>query len=403
MKFIEKFVDMINSNKLPKSLEQTIKENSDQINHLLNTGRIEDSLNYIKDLMFDNLIFIVVFIILDVPSMFHKINTGSYSFNWWMLLIIPGILLLNYIIKIAYRRYTNIGNSMRANQCLEKAAEIIVNKQIKPIESKSYLLDKPLNEFIVSTSHNTYVPCTQNVDIASTEAIKRVLGMGARVIELDCYAKKNTGTTDDDMTPVVAHGVERTEGDIFTTSYITFEDCIDTIAKFGLLTSDPIIICLELNTNRLEPVQKKMKEIIKEKLGGNLLSPEFKHTYSGPNKKAYTNEPIKNLLNKVIFISGGGATKELDDILDGNLGDSSMLGNTDHNNPNLKNMNRPGIMFRVYPDGNVSGHLSYNYDPTEYWKNRYQMVALNFQVLDSNMMKNVAMFKRNSFVHFTEL
>lgn len=403
MKFIEKFTEMINnSDQLPRSLEQTIKENSDKINNLLNSGKVEDYFNYIKDLIFDNLLFITIFIILIVPSMIYKVGLES-KFNWWMLLIIPGIMLLNYIIKIVYRRYTNLGNKMRANQCLEKTAEIIVNKQVKPIETKPYLLDKPINEFLINTSHNTYVPCTQNADIASTEAIKRVLGMGARVIELDCYAKNNTGTSEDDMTPVVAHGAERSAGDIFTTSYVKFEDCINTIADFGFLTSDPLIICLELNTNNLLPVQKKMKEIIKEKLGNKLLSSEYKYSYSGPNKKVFTIEPIKNLLNKVIFISGGGATSELDDILDGNLGDSSMMGNAPHTAEGLKNMNRPGIMHRVYPDGDIYGHLSYNYDPTELWKNRYQLVALNFQVLDNNMMKNVAMFSKNSFVHFTEI
>ena len=43
----------------------------------------------------------------------------------------------------------------------------------------------------LNTSHNSYIPCNQNGDIASSEAIKRTLGMGARVIELDCFAKNN--------------------------------------------------------------------------------------------------------------------------------------------------------------------------------------------------------------------
>jgi hypothetical protein len=362
MKIIEYFSEIL-SNSDTKSIEQKIMENSDKINQMINSSSVEESINYVKNLIFDNLIFLVVFIIIITPSMFKKVE-NQIKFNWWMLLIIPGLILVNYIIKIAYRRYTKLGNVMRANQCLAKSAEIIINKQIKPIESKPNLLDKPLNEFIMSTSHNTYVPCTQNIDIASTEAIKRTLGMGARVIELDCYAKNNTGTTDDDMTPVVAHGVERSQGDIFTTSYITFDDAIKTISEFGLLTSDPLIICLELNTNNLIPVQKRMREIIFKYFGNNLLSPEYKYSYNGPDKKTFTNQPIGTLLNKVIFICGGGATEELNGIIDGVLHDSSIMGNAPHSADGLKNMNRPGILHRVYPDGNLSGHLSLNYDPT---------------------------------------
>jgi hypothetical protein len=291
---------------------------------------------------------------------------------------------------------------LRTNECLELANQIIVNKTIKPIENKKHLLSKPFNEFIVNTSHNTYVPCTQNADVASSEPIKYALAMGARVVELDCYANKNTGNTPDDMTPVVAHGIERKSGDIFTTSYVSFEECIDTIAKYGFLTSDPLIICLEINTNNLLPTQKRMKEIIQQKLGDKMLDKSYKISNES-DRKMFTLEPIGNLLNKVIFISGGGYTNELIDILDGTFAESNYLTNTDDSDPKLKTPNKPGIVQRVYPTGNLSGHLSYNYDPTNLWKNQYQLVALNFQVVDDNLMKNVAMFKTNSFVHFSEL
>jgi hypothetical protein len=226
--------------------------------------------------------------------------------------------------------------------------------------------------------------------------------MGARVIELDCFAKNNNGTTQDDMMPVVAHGVERKQGDIFTTSYIPFEECIDVISKYGFLTSDPLIVCLELNTNQLLSTQKIMKEIILSKLGNKLLDKSYKISNLN-NRKYFTKESIGNLLNKVIFISGGGYTSELMDILDGSFGESEYWSNTDNIDERLKQPNRPGIVQRIYPVGNLSGHLSYNYDPIPFWKNRYQMVALNFQLVDDNLMKNIAMFKTNSYVHFSEL
>jgi hypothetical protein len=364
-------------------LNEIVKNNMEKINKLLNDSKVENTLKFIKDLLFDNLILIFFMILIA--------NPGFATFRWYTIFIIIGIVVVNYIAKYGFRRYTDIGNTMRTNSCLEKSLRIIANKQIKPMQS-SNLLNRPLYEFYINTSHNTYVPCNQNIDVASTESIKMALAMGARVIELDCYAKNNIGKTDDDMTPVVTHGIERSSGDIFTTSYITFEDCIDTIATFGFLTSDPLIVCLELNTNRLEIVQKKMKQIIKNKLGDKLLK-----------NNNFTKEPIKNLLNKVIFICGGGNTAELNDILSGNLYDSNVMNNLEHTSNYAKNENKFGILSRVYPDGDIYGHFSYNFDPLLLWKNRYQMVAFNFQVIDDNMMKNIAMFKNYSFVHFSEL
>lgn len=352
--------------------------------------------NYLRELLFDNLALLVILYIVLLNYVYKK--DGSY---YWALLIIPGLLLGNYVIKTAYRFFTPLGSKGRSKDCLEKPREIIFNRTIQPIETKQSLLNKPFNEFLISTSHNTYVPCNQNADISSLDAIQAVLNMGARVIELDCYANNSGGKTDDDMIPIVSHGIEKSTGDILTTTKLLFEDCIDIIVQYGLLTSDPLVVCLELNTNSLIPTQKKMKEIIIKKLGDKILDPSYK--LNSPNRKYYTNEPMKALLNKVIFISGGGYTNELTGIIDGVFGES-ILGNDENSaDPANIKMNTPGRMGRIYPAGNLQGHLSLNFDPTPYWANRYQMVALNFQGNDVNMMKNVNMFKKNSFIHFSEL
>lgn len=381
--------------------DKIIQNNLNMFSNKLNTGIFEDWYTFLKDLIFDNLILFIILYLFILPYTFRNNN-----FNYWMVLIIPLVIGVNYLLKIIYRRYTNIGNSMRANTCLERGTHIIVNKTIRPIETKKELLDRPLHEFLISSSHNTYVPCTQNVDIASTESIKRALAMGARVIELDCYAKNNIGDVNnpDDMTPIVAHGVPRgKERDILTTSYVTFEECIDTIATYGFLTSDPLIVCLEVNTNRLEPVQKKMREIVQTKLKDHLLGPEYKYSENmPPNRKSAVNEPIRNLLNKVIFIAQYGLTDELMPIIDLNFKESN-LENMSHTSQRIDSPNNPGTLGRVYPDGNIYGHLSYNFDPVKAWKNKFQIVALNFQVVDDNLMKNFALFKNNSFVHFSEI
>jgi len=389
-------MNKISIDKLDKFIKTNIKFISDN----LYTNNFEQTYNTVKDLIFDNLHIVIIFYLLILPYLFKK-NGKNKKFNYWMILGILGLFIFNFVLKI-FIRNLKIFTVMRVNECMSKSNHIIINKTIKPIENFKEVLDKPFHEFYINTSHNSYVPCNQNADIASSEAIKRTLGMGARVIELDCFAKKNTGITKEDLEPIVAHGIERKTGDIFTTSKITFEECIEVISKFGTLSSDPLIINLELNTNNLIETQKRMREIIMDKLGDKLLPKEYKISTNNKERKLFVNEPIKNLLNKVIIITGGGYTDELKDIIDDTFY-TDKIQNTDHNDKDVINkINKPGFVQRIYPTGNVEGHLSKNYDPTIFWNNKYQMVALNFQVVDDNLMKNVAMFKNSSFVHFSQ-
>lgn len=386
----------ISIDKLDKFIRTNIKFISDN----MYTNDFEQTYNTVKDFIFDNLYIVVIFYLLILPYLFRQ-QGKIKKFNYWMILAIIGLFIFSYVFKILFRNI-KIFKVLRVNECMNKSNHIIFNKTIKPIESFKEVLDKPFHEFYINTSHNSYVPCNQNADVASSEAIKRTLGMGARVIELDCFARKNTGTTKEDLEPVVAHGIERKSGDIFTTSSISFEECIDIIATFGTLNSDPLIINLELNTNKLIETQKRMKEIIISRFGDRLLPKEYKISTNNEKRKLFVNEPMKNLLNKVIIISGGGYTDELKDIIDDTFNTNKIL-NTDNIDPDvINNENKPGYVQRIYPAGNIAGHLSKNFDPSIFWKNKYQMVALNFQVVDDNLMKTVAMFKNSSFVHFSQ-
>jgi hypothetical protein len=235
--------------------------------------------------------------------------------------------------------------------------------------------------------------------------------LGARVIELDVYAKNNAIKSDDSYTPVVAHGIETPlvkkgySSDIFTTSYIYFEDCIKTISEFANQTSDPIWIDLEINTNKIPQTQQKMKDILVKYFGKKLLNNEL-------NKiNHFTKEPIKNLLNKIIITSCRPKSEIIDKVSNIPNELSTVINsyrggyyrNTENKDKKLININPPGIIQRIYPAGNLLGHLSYNYDPEPFWKNKYQLVALNFQTYDEHLIKNMTMFKYCSFVHFSEL
>jgi hypothetical protein len=344
----------------------------------------------------DNLLILGIIILIGIYILKKKVETYCWIFTilyYWLIFIL--LLIISF--------YNNFINNSRIKTCLASANSIIKHLTILPVyKAKVHLMSKPFSEFLISTSHNTYLPCTQNGDISSVDAITNALKLGARVIELDVFAKNNTGKSPDDFEPVVAHGIELSTGNIFTTSFIYFKDCIETIKTFASTTSDPIWIDIELNTNNIEQTQKIMRAILLDNFSTKILGPEFK---IGNKIKNFSTEPINNLLNKIIITtskSKKSITKYLIDIFDSYANDEYYTNNSADTIIEVNKIKQNKI-HRVYPPGNFSSHFSHNYDPEPFWKKHIQLVALNFQTVDINFKKNLEMFKSCSFVHFSEL
>ncbi|KAK8248982.1 hypothetical protein IWZ00DRAFT_312790 [Phyllosticta capitalensis] len=117
-------------------------------------------------------------------------------------------------------------------------------------------LDRPLNEYFISSSHNTYLLGRQVAGHSSTEAYIIALQKGCRCIEIDCWDGS-------DGRPIVVHG--RT----LTTS-VLFADCISVIHKYAFASSPyPLIISLEVHCSPDQ--QTAMTEIMKNQFGDALL------------------------------------------------------------------------------------------------------------------------------------
>ena len=124
-----------------------------------------------------------------------------------------------------------------------------------PIEK----LDRPLNEYFISSSHNTYLLGRQWAGSSSTEGYIRALQAGCRCVEIDCW----DGNADYEHQPIVTHG--RTK-----TSSIRFAECIEVISKYAFNASPcPLILSLEVHCCAAQ--QEVMVRIMERELGDRLV------------------------------------------------------------------------------------------------------------------------------------
>ncbi|KAF2005749.1 PLC-like phosphodiesterase [Amniculicola lignicola CBS 123094] len=116
-------------------------------------------------------------------------------------------------------------------------------------------LNRPLNEYFISSSHNTYLLGSQVLGESSTEAYIVALQKGCRCVEIDCW--------DGSDGPIVTHGHTLTKS-------ITFRDTIKVIDQYAFCESPyPLILSLEVHCGPEQ--QGQMTRIMKEEFGEKLV------------------------------------------------------------------------------------------------------------------------------------
>ena len=125
-----------------------------------------------------------------------------------------------------------------------------------PSAQSSPKFDRPLNEYFISSSHNTYLSGRQVGGHSSTEPYVDCLKSGCRCVEIDCW-------DGDDGEPWVTHGRTATKG-------ISFVSIIKAIKLWAFRVSQyPLIISLEVHCSPTQ--QRKMADIMKKHFGKKLV------------------------------------------------------------------------------------------------------------------------------------
>ena len=139
-------------------------------------------------------------------------------------------------------------------------------------------LERPFNEYFISSSHNTYLEGDQLTSTSSTNSYKKVLLSGCRSVEVDAW-------DGDNGEPIIFHGHT-------LTSRIKFEDAIKTIENSSFDASPlPVIISIENHCS--QPFREKMAKIMKD---------VFAEHASMPN--------LSNVIQTQIFVNQNKTTKQ---------------------------------------------------------------------------------------------
>jgi hypothetical protein len=247
--------------------------------------------------------------------------------------------------------------------------------------------------YLASSSYSVF-PGSQIFDYISDSILPLVIKAGPRLVELDIYS-------DDSDKPVVGLKNQKLGFD-YAYNTVPFESCCVSISNNAFnslsspVSSDPFILSLVFHTDKTNVVNA-VAEIIKSTCHGKLLDTEYSF-----QRKNLAIEPVCNLQNKIVIVSGGSAVKGtlMEELVNLSWDTSNLRRMTytqasqPHDFEELINYNRNHITM-VVPD--IDTDLKNN-NPQILFTYGCQWIMMSYGSIDSMMELYIGEFQENSLV-----
>jgi hypothetical protein len=254
--------------------------------------------------------------------------------------------------------------------------------------------DFKLADYYVAASSYSLFPGSDIYDYISDQILPMLIKAGARLVELDIYA-------DERGKPVVGLKNQKLGTD-YAYNTVPLEACCVSIINNAFnsvssaVSSDPFVLSLVFHTEDAN-VLNATSEILKTTCRGHMLDESY-----GYQRKNLAVEPVCNLQNKLIIVSGGGQIKgtHMEELVNLSWSTSNlrrmtyMQASQPHDPDELINFNRTHITM-VVPD--IGDDLK-NFNPQIVLSYGCQWVMMNYGSLDSMMELYIGEFQENSFV-----
>lgn len=250
-----------------------------------------------------------------------------------------------------------------------------------------------LCDYYIASSAYSVFPGSQSHDYISEDIILKAIKAGARLVELDIYAGENDK-------PVVGLKNE-TLGYDYALNSIDFETCCIAVGNSAFnnadtkVSSDPFILSLVFHTDK-RPVLDAAAQILKNTCQRFMLGPEFAY-----NRKNLAQEPIVNLMGKLIIVSGGNIKgTNIEELVNLSWSTSNlrrltyMQASQPYDHDELINSNRTNICM-VVPDPNPDLK---NNNPTILFGYGCQWNLMNYGSLDDMQEIYVGTFQEASII-----
>lgn len=301
-------------------------------------------------------------------------------------------LAIAYVIYIIFIADKNSGFANRPSS-MPNAQNRLFNQ----------ILDEPLRNFYINTSHNSYLADNQVAGVSSKNNTLSALYSGARCIELDLRYPKDKFQQTANL-PMVAHkGVD--------IKMSTFEEHCQAVRDFAfVLTSDPLIIYLEIDDADKKEYMQNIANLIQRYWGNRLYDYTFSKFGNGDFNSYFPNAPLRNLLGKICIVVNyfnmniGNGLKHRNEILgpfihattdepDGGWFDRGniMYGQSSNKKP----VSSFFSFARVYPANLLR---SDNYDMTPFIESGYSLIAFNLSFRDQYLKQNSEMFRVENII-----